>query len=99
MGKYGLPYVAKLCFDKAQYAAKEINKLPLFTLKYGTQFLKEFVVETENDVRSLTKYCALHGFFIHNINNSLKNCFKIAVTEKRTKQEIDNLIQCLKSYK
>ena len=99
MGKYGLPYVAKLCFHKAQYAAKEINKLSLFTLKYGTQFLKEFVVETENDVRSLTQYCALNGFFIHNINNSLNNCFKIAVTEKRTKQEIDNLIKCLNSYK
>jgi len=99
MGKSGLPYVAQLCYQKSQYAAKEINKLQSYSLKHGNQFLKEFVVETKHDVESVTKYCAKKGFLIQNIHDSENNCFRIAVTEKRTKQEIDNLITCLKDYK
>ena len=99
MGKSGLPYVAKLCYQKSQYAAEEINKLKSYALKYGNQFLKEFVVETKHDVESVTQYCAKKGFLIQNIHDSANNCFQIAVTEKRTKQEIDKLIKCLKDYK
>ena len=99
MGKSGLPYVAQLSYQKAQYSAHGIDKLPCYALKYGTQFVKEFVIETEHNVGSLTQHCADKGFIIQNIHDSLENCFQIAVTEKRTKQEIDNLIQCLKIYK
>ena len=99
MGKSGLPYVAQLCYQKSQYAAEEINKIESYSLKYGNQFLKEFVVETKHDVESVTQYCAEKGFLIQDINDSVKNCLLIAVTEKRTKQEIDKLIKCLKDYK
>ena len=99
MGKCGLPYVAQLSYQKAQYSAHEIDKLPYYTLKFGTQFVKEFVIETEHNVRSLTQHCADNGFIIQNIQDSLENCFQISVTEKRTKEEIDSLIKCLKYYK
>ena len=99
MGKYGMIQVAKLCYQKAQYMANMINKLPCYTLKYGNQFLKEFVIETNHNVRDLTRYCSHNGFLIQDINHSSNNCFQIAVTEKRTKREIDSLIKCLKDYK
>ena len=99
MGKSGLPHVAQLCYQKSQYAAEEINKLQSYSLKYDNQFLKEFVVETKHDVESLIQYCAGKGFLIQDIHDSANNCFQIAVTEKRTKQEIDKLIKCLKDYK
>jgi len=99
MGKHGLPYINKLCYQKSHYAAYNINKLSGYSLKYGAQFLKEFVIETKYNVEHLTKYCSDKGFLIQNINNTKINCFKISVTEKRTKTEIDNLIQCLKYYR
>ena len=99
MGKYGLPYVAKLCYKKAHYAAENINNLPNYKLKYGPQFLKEFVVETNYNIKDLTQYCAGKGYLIQDIHDSLSGCFQIAVTEKRNKGEIDNLIKCLKDFK
>ena len=98
MGKHGLPYINKLCYQKSHYTANNINKLSGYSLKYGAQFLKEFVIETKYNVESLTQYCSEKGFLIQNIHNYKNNCFKISVTEKRTKKEIDNLIQCLKNY-
>ncbi len=99
MGKYGLPYVSKLCYQKSQYTAQEINKLSCYSLKYGNHFLKEFVVETKHNVSDLIQYCEDKGFFIQNIHESLSNCIQIAVTEKRTKTEIDTLIKCLRDFK
>jgi len=99
MGKNGLPYVSQLCYQKSQYAAQEINKLSYYSIKYGNQFIKEFVVETKHNVNDLTQYCSDNGFLVQNIHESISNCFQIAVTEKRTKIEIDSFIRCLNDYK
>ena len=99
MGKNGLPYISQLCYEKAHYTAQEINKLTSYSIKYGNQFLKEFVIETKHNVEKLTEYCTDKGFLIQGIHESINHCFQIAVTEKRTKQEIDMLIKCLNDYK
>ena len=51
------------------------------------KFLKEFVIETKHNVKDLTNYCLQNGFLILNISDTLENCFQIAITEKRTKEE------------
>ena len=37
MGKIGLPYISRLCYQKAQYAAAQISALKNFSLKYGKE--------------------------------------------------------------
>ena len=99
MGKHGLPQVARLCYYKAQYAAGIINNLPNYSLKYGRMFLKEFTIETEHDVDGVIKYCAENGFLIQKIyNGSENNLFQIAITEQRSKEEIDRFVSCLRNY-
>ena len=96
---WGLPYVIKLCYNKSQYAAEKINDLSAYKLKFNKKFLKEFVIETMHNVKDLTDYCLQNGFLILNISDTLENCFQIAITEKRTKEEIDALIKCLRNFK
>ena len=98
MGKSGLPYITHLCYQKAQYTSHEISKLSNYSLKYNNQFIKEFVVETKHNVLDLTRYCSDNGFLIQDIRDPNNNLFQVAVTEKRTKNEIDNFIKCLKDY-
>ena len=95
MGYKGLSKLSKVCYDKAQYAANQIDNLSKFNLPYGYSFIKEFVVETSVDIDSLISCAADEGISISKLRNS-KDKLLIAVTEKRTKKEIDSLISFLK---
>ena len=95
VGKQGLVEIAKICFNKAQYAAKEIEKLNNFTIPYGNSFIKEFVVETSLDIDMLIEKAANENISISRLEES-ENRLLIAVTEKRTKEDIDKLVQFFK---
>ena len=48
LGKEGMPSLAKLCFNKAQYAAEKISKIDGFELFSDRRdFIKEFTVKTK----------------------------------------------------
>ena len=56
VGKDGLPGIAKICYENAQYAAEQLVKLDSFSLKYNNRnFIKEFVLKTTFDVDKLIK--------------------------------------------
>ena len=96
LGKEGIPNLAKLCFSKAQYAADEISKLENFNLFSGRRdFIKEFTVETKFDTKALCDNAEKNGFLFDYIDTNL---IKFAFTEKRTKKEIDDLVNFLSSY-
>ena len=97
MGKSGLPYISRLCYQKAQYAAAQISELKNFSLKYGKEILKEFVVETSSSAKKIVDYCLQKGILIQCVNRDEDDSLiLIAVTEKRTKEEIDKLVEILK---
>ena len=97
MGKNGLPYVANLCYQKAQYAGNRISKINKYTLLYSKNFLKEFIIKTELSAEKVIRHCESNGILIAGVpmddSNSL---LQIAVTEKRTKEQINLLITTLK---
>jgi glycine dehydrogenase subunit 1 len=100
MGPSGLRGVADLCLQKAHYAAAEIAKLDRFELPLGQAFFKEFVVrDRENHVEELLAAAAeedlLAGVPLGTWYADLSDCFLVAVTEKRTKQDIDRLVRFL----
>ncbi len=96
MGKHGLPYVANLCYQKSQYAANRIAKLSQYTLLYSTNFLKEFIIKTELSAKKVINHCESNGILIAGVDMDVSNSLlQIAVTEKRTKKEIDLLINTL----
>ncbi len=101
VGKNGLTKIASLCFDKAHYAAQQIATLPNYSLRFDGPFFKEFVVQTTNDVTKVLDAChakgMLAGIPLRKWFREMNDCFSVAVTEKRTKAEIDELIETLAS--
>ena len=96
LGKDGLPYVANLCYQKAQYAANKIRKIKGFNLfSERIDFIKEFTVQTEYSAFKLKKEAEKVDILIDCIDEHM---IKLSFTEKRTKIEIDKLIDFLKMY-
>lgn len=100
LGKNGLRKVAELCLQKSHYAAEQISKIDGFKLKFQKPFFKEFVIETpipaKRVVKLLLKKNILAGIDLSMFDRKLKNCLLVSVTEKRTKEEIDRLVENLR---
>jgi glycine dehydrogenase subunit 1 len=96
LGKNGIKKVANLCLQKSHYAFEKITQIPGFKAKFSASFFKEFVVETpiapKKIIKSLLKKNIFAGIDLDALKLGLKNCLLIAVTERRTKEEIDNFV-------
>jgi len=98
VGKDGLPGIAKICYENAQYAAEKLIELDSFTLKYNNRnFIKEFVLKTTFDVDKLINDASIAGFNLGNLSND--DSLLLAFTEQRSRKQIDNLVSFLSSYK
>lgn len=99
MGKRGMAEVASLCFEKAHYAAKRITEIDGYDLRFDAPFFKEFVVRASRGVRKVLESCRdrgiLAGVPLVRFDDRYSDCFLVAVTEKRTKEEIDQLVDVL----
>ncbi|MBI4609970.1 MAG: aminomethyl-transferring glycine dehydrogenase subunit GcvPA [Candidatus Rokubacteria bacterium] len=93
MGKQGLRKAGELSLAKAHYAAAALAGVPGVRLRFSAPFFKEFVLQlpTSPDrvARRLLKDRILAGVPLKPFDRSLKDCLLVAVTEKRTRAEID----------
>jgi glycine dehydrogenase subunit 1 len=97
MGKQGLRKAGELALAKAHYAAGALTKIPGVRLRFSAPFFKEFVLQLPKSpdrvVKRLTKERILAGVSLRPFDRTLKDCLLVAVTEKRTRQEIDAYVQ------
>lgn len=98
LGPKGLAQTAEHCVRKARYAAEKLTQNDRFSLKFTSPTFKEFVIRDEGgNVTEVIDECLEEGFLagvpLGPWYPELSDCFLIAVTEKRTKQEIDRLAQ------
>ena len=88
--------LAKLCFDKAQYAADKINKIKGFSLYFNRRdFIKEFTVKTKFLADRIKQDAEKNNILFDVVD---KNLIKFSFTEKRSKKDIDRLVNFLDSY-
>jgi glycine dehydrogenase subunit 1 len=103
MGKSGIRRVAELCLTRAHYAADKICELSGYKLKFNAPFFKEFVVQTPTTpkkiINALSKYGFLAGVDMNNFKIGLKGCMMVAVTEKISYEQIDELVFRLSKVK
>ena len=102
MGPAGIRSVANLCLQKARYAAERLTEASSLSLALDPPTFKEFVVrvadgEVEKLLEGARQEGILAGVPLARWYPELADCFLVAVTEKRTKAEIDRLARCLKS--
>lgn len=100
MGPQGLRETANLCLQKARYAAEQLCQYDRFSLAFEGSTFKEFVIrDAENRVDELLKFALDRGYMagipLGQWYPNLSDCFLVAVTEKRTKAEIDGLVKTL----
>ena len=95
LGMGGLQQLAGLCFDKSQYLGRAIAGLPGFELPFGFGYVKEFVVRTPIPARDLRAKAEKEGFFMGVVTWQGEDLLQLAVTEKRTRAEMDRLVDFL----
>ncbi len=92
MGKEGLKEVAKLCYNKSHYAMEKLVKEG-FKRAFDAPFFKEFVVVSPKPVNELNEKLLKQGFIggydLSKHYPEIDKGWLIAVTERRTKDEID----------
>lgn len=99
LGKNGMRQVAKLCYDKAHYAAQRIAKIPGFQLWSDAPFFHEFVVRCPSSIDDINEHLLEHGILggydLGQDYHELKDHMLLAVTEMNSKDEIDALVDVL----
>ena len=90
MGKQGLKEAAQLSYAGAHYLCDELLKTGRFHLAFDKPFFNEFYVKYDGDVDALSQRFIKEGI-LGGIR--LEEGILFAVTEKRTKEEIDNLVK------
>jgi glycine dehydrogenase subunit 1 len=93
MGKQGLKEAAQLSYAGAHYLCDKLLETGKFHLVYDKPFFNEFLIRYDGDVDELFKFYMMNGILpgIKMSDGSLL----IAVTEKRTKEEIDHFVEAL----
>lgn len=103
MGKTGLRKVAELCLNNSHYLAQKIAGLPGYSLPFaGQPFFKEFVIKTPRPVKEIAQATLTEGFLsgvdLGHYRPEWENLMLIAVTEKRSQQEIDAFFKILAKF-
>ena len=93
MGKEGLKEVAQLSCDGAHYLYDKLLQTGRFKPVFNQPFFNEFVVTFDGDIKALQNRWIEEGFF-GGIQISEHNLM-FAVTEQRTKEQIDRLISTI----
>jgi glycine dehydrogenase subunit 1 len=98
LGKYGIQEVANLCLHKAHYLAAGIHQIDGLEVLNQQHFFKEFIVKFPFKSGKILKKLQEQGIFagIDLSPTGYSDHLLVAVTEKRTKKELDNYISELK---
>jgi len=99
LGPQGLKETASLCVRKAHYLAEQLQKVRGLALRFNRPFFKEFTLHVPGKVPELLRQLLQRGYHaglhLGRWYPPFGNCLSLAVTEKRTGQEIDGLVSAL----
>ena len=92
MGKQGLKEAAQLSYAGAHYLCERLLATGHFTLVYDQPFFNEFLVRYDGDVDALYQRFLDNGILG---GVRMQEGLLFAVTEKRTKEDIDRLVSLI----
>ncbi|MBE0690811.1 MAG: aminomethyl-transferring glycine dehydrogenase subunit GcvPA, partial [Anaerolineae bacterium] len=99
MGRNGLRRVAEISYQRAHYAAKQINKIKGYKVNVSKTFFNEFPVKCPKPVseinQALIERGIIGGYPLDADYPKLKDYMLVAVTEMNSKDEIDLLVEAL----
>lgn len=99
LGKQGFRQLGELCLQKAHYAFRKITALPGFVAAFDGPFFNEFVIKLPVSLHKVQHHLIqagiIGGYDLAESYPELENCMLFCVTETRTKEDIDRLVQTL----
>jgi glycine dehydrogenase subunit 1 len=100
LGKQGFRELGELCLQKAHYAFRQISALPGFEAAFNAPFFDEFVIKapvaTQELQQRFEQAGIIGGYDLSLDYPDMENCLLFCVTETRTKEDIDRLVDVLK---
>lgn len=99
LGKNGFRELASLCVDKTHYAQKTLEKIPGVKVDCTLPVFNEFVIELPVSASEAAEKMLANGFAaglpLGKYYPEMDNCLLVAVTEKRTVDEINRFVGLL----
>jgi len=99
LGKQGFRELGELCLRKAHYAFRQITALPGYSARFSSPFFDEFVITTPVSARQLQQHFEqagiIGGYPLSERYTGMENEVLFCVTETRTKEDIDRLVEVL----
>lgn len=99
IGKTGIQEMARQNLQKAYYARKQLQQVSGVEVPFAGPFFNEFVIKTEKPVDEVNRYLLskniIGGYDLGRDYPEWKGHMLVAVTELRTKEEIDALVSGL----
>ena len=101
LGKAGFQELAKLNYQKAEFAKERLEKVPGVKVKRSSPTFNEFTLELSKNADKVVSQMIAKGFAcgfpLGRFYKGLDNYLLVAVTEKRTKEEIINFAKSLEA--
>ncbi len=99
VGPQGLKEVAEQCFSKAHYLASDVTKKTGARMRYDKPFFNEFVLSLGTDAEAVATEMRESGIYagipLSRLGTGDSDELLVAVTEKRTKAEMDAYVSAL----
>ncbi|MGN7164197.1 aminomethyl-transferring glycine dehydrogenase subunit GcvPA [Paenibacillus cellulositrophicus] len=101
MGKQGMVEVGQLNLQKSHYAARRLGSISGVSMPFTSPYFNEFVIKLPEGTRvaevnaKLLQKGILGGYDLGRAYSELEGHMLIAVTERRTKEQIDQFAQAL----
>ena len=96
MGKNGIKEAAEQSYSKAHYLCEQLVKTGHFKLTYNQPFFNEFCLTYDGDIDALQEECVSYGYMAGVKVD--EHTLMLAVTEKRTEEEIADFIDIIQNY-
>ena len=101
LGREGLREVARLCLQKAHYAARRLAALDGYSLPYGGPFFREFVLECPRPARELNAQLLEEGIVgglpLERFFPDGERRMLVSMTERIRREDIDRLVEVLET--
>ena len=99
VGKQGIQEVAELCLRKAHYLRDRLCELPGVEPEFSAPVYHEFALRLPGEVDATMSALADRGFLggvpLGRFDDSLSDCALLAVTERRTRAEMDRFVDAV----
>ena len=100
LGPEGLRETAGLCLQKSHYAAREIAKVPGYSIAFASPFFNEFAVKSKTPPDKISETLLARGVIgglpLKKYYPELADCTLFCCTETNSKAQIDALVSALK---